>query len=348
MVRAGIVGVSGYGGGELARLLSQHPQAKITYVTSETYKEKPISSALPGFAGRSELICEVFDVDVAVTRCDVVFLAQGAGFAMNTAGKLIEAGKKVIDLSADFRLKDCAEFSKWYRMDHTCADLVKEAAYGLPELHRKEIASARLVANPGCFPTSAILGLAPLFADQLIELDSIIINSLSGVSGAGRSKQTLSYHFPELNENASPYGVGGTHRHTPEIEQELSQLADEKVQVSFTPHLIPVTRGILTTSYANLTRKVSSEDLIALYRTAYEREPFVIVLDKGMMPSTKQVCATNNVLIGLAVDARTGRVTVASSEDNLVKGMAGQAIQNMNLMYGLPETTGLTMTAIWP
>lgn len=349
MTRAGIVGVSGYGGGELARLLLAHPGVDLAYVTSETYQGKPLSAALPGIGRRgADLVCKHFSEEAAIDQCDVVFLAQENGFAMHIAGALLEAGKKVIDLSADFRLKDVQSYQQWYRLEHTAPALLEKAAYGLPELYKNQIAGAQLVSNPGCYPTSAILALAPLLSPRLIDPGTIVINSLSGVSGAGRSKHTLQYHFPELNESVSAYGVAGAHRHTPEIEQALSDVAGEKVMISFTPHLIPITRGILTTAVADLAGGQKLEELRAMFVKFYADAPFVVVMEPGQFPATKQTQGTNYVYIGLAVDNRTNRVTVISAEDNLVKGAAGQAIQNMNLMCGFEETTGLEMGAVWP
>jgi len=354
-LRAGIVGVSGYGGGELARLLLAHPQVALTYVTSGTYAGKPLRAALPG-AAPSDLICEVFDPAACAARCDLVFLAGEAGLAMTIAPHLLEAGKKVVDLSADFRLKDPAVYQEWYKAEHTAPELLDEAVYGLPEITGKSaIGKARLLANPGCHVTAAVLGLAPLLNAESVETKSLIIDSYSGVSGAGRSKFGLDYHFSEVNESMRPYGVGGVHRHTPEIEQALSGLGGEDALVTLTPHLAPITRGILTTSYAAPTSSLAppllgagGADLHALYRDFYQDAPFVTILDPGQFPATKHVYGTNFCHIGLAVDKRTNRVIVVSAIDNLVKGAAGQAVQNMNLMCGFDETAGLTMSAVWP
>jgi len=348
-VRVGIVGVSGYGGGELARLLSMHPKAELTYVTSGTYKGKPLSAALPGVANRISLTCEEFDIDTAVAKCDVVFLAGEAGLAMKLAEPLIGAGKKVIDLSADFRLKSTADYQQWYKSEHTAPHMIDQAVYGLPELNREAIKKASLIANPGCYPTSAILALAPLLrGPRLIDPKTIIIDSHSGVSGAGRSKFGLDYHFSEVNESIKPYGVGGVHRHVPEIEQALGQVAGTEITVTFTPHLSPITRGILTTAYANFYGNADAASLLITFKDYYLSHPFVVVMDEGQFPATKYAEGTNYCYIGVAVDKRTNRVIVISAEDNLVKGMAGQAIQNMNLMCGFDETDGLTMVGMWP
>jgi len=310
-IRTGILGVSGYGGGELARLLAQHPNVELTYVTSGTYAGKPLGAALPGFTGNSPLICEVFDLQDAINRCDLVFLAGENGLAMKTAGPLIDAGKKVIDISADLRLKDASAYPIWYKMEHTSPELLKKAVFGLPELHKDEIKSANLIANPGCFVTSAILAISPLLAFDLIDPNTLIVDSLSGVSGAGRSKFGLDYHFSEVNESMKAYGVGGKHRHTPEIEQELSIVAGKDVRITFTPHLIPVTRGILSTVYATLTG--SPKNLVNLFRERYANDPFVVVLDEGSLPATKHVTGSNYCHIGISVDERTNRVIVLSA-----------------------------------
>jgi N-acetyl-gamma-glutamyl-phosphate reductase len=348
MINAGIVGVSGYGGGELARLLSIHPNVKLTYVASGTYKGQKLAAALPGFPQKNPLICEEYDEETVISRCDVVFLAQETGFAAKHAASLADRGKKVIDLSADLRIKDQAVYTQWYKAEASSRDLLKRAVYGLPELHREEIREAQIIANPGCYPTSAILALAPVIASKSVELDRIVISSMSGVSGAGRSKHTLQYHFPELNESATVYGVAGQHRHTPEIEQALSILAGEQVIISFTPHLIPVSRGILTTVVVDLARDMTTRELVGAIAEFYEKEPFVNVLPEGSFPATKHTLGSNFVHIGAAVDPRTGRATIVSAEDNLIKGAAGQAIQNMNLMYGHAEETGLTMAGMFP
>ncbi len=344
--KVGIVGVSGYGGGELARLLVGHPSVELVYVTSETYAGQPLGAALPGIAPGVNLLCESFDPAACAAQCEFVFLAGEAGLAMRSAPLLLEAGRKIVDLSADFRLEDPEVYKQWYKQPHTAPHLLDEAVYGLPEINRIAIETARLVANPGCHVTAAVLALAPLLGTGMIAPETIIIDSLSGVSGAGRSKFGLDYHFAEVNESLRPYGVGGFHRHIPEIEQALSVLAESPVTVTFTPHLVPITRGILATVYASTEE--TEADLRTAFEEAYEGEPFVSLLAAGQFPATKHVCGTNFCHLGLALDARTGRVIIVSAIDNLVKGAAGQAIQNMNLMCGFPETAGLTGSAVWP
>jgi N-acetyl-gamma-glutamyl-phosphate reductase len=346
VVKVGIVGVSGYGGGELARLLLAHPNAELAYVTSETYAGKPLGAALPGLAPGVSLTCESFDPAVCAEQCDFVFLAGEAGLAMRAAPALLEAGVKIVDLSADFRLEDPEVYARWYQAKHTASHLLDEAVYGLPELNKIAIETARLVANPGCHVTAAVLALAPLLSAGMIAPETIIIDSLSGVSGAGRSKFGLDYHFAEINESMKPYGVGGVHRHIPEIEQALSFVAESPVTVTFTPHLVPVTRGILSTVYASTEE--TEDDLRSAFTEFYADAPFVSLCEAGQFPATKPVFGTNFCRIGLALDPRAGRVVVIAAIDNLVKGAAGQAVQNMNLMCGFSETVGLEASAVWP
>ncbi len=345
-ISVGIVGASGYGGGELLRWLSLHPHARVGVATSNTYAGRPVSASFPGLAGIVDLEFGADSGIEDVSKCQVVFLARDNGVAMGLAPELVAAGCKVIDLSADFRFRDAADYQSWYNTAHKSPELTKTAAYGLPELHFEEIRKASVVGNPGCYTTTSILALAPLVAQKLIDHTTIIIDGKSGVSGAGRSKFGLDYHFSEANESVSAYKIAGTHRHTGEIEQELGLLAGEKVTVSFTPHLIPMTRGILCTCYAKLTDSVTADELRTRFREFYRDAPFVQVIDG--LPASKHTLGTNMCHIGIAVDSRTNRVTVVSATDNLGKGMVGQAIQNMNLMFGFDETAGLRIPGIWP
>ena len=348
MVRVGIIGASGYAGAELVRYLLGHPGAQVAYLASETYAGRPLSDAFPSILGQDLPDCESYDAEIAADRCDIVFQAQGNGVGMKLAPELLEFGKKLIDIPADFRLKDLAEYKQYYGADHTAPDLAAEAVYGIPELRAAEIAKARLIANSGCYATSAILALAPLVGLSLAEANSIVIDSKSGVSGAGRSKLDVSGLFCETNEGFRAYAVG-SHRHTPEIEQELSWLAGEKVTISFTPHMVPMNRGILTTAYARVDASVgSTADLVAVYREFYSGKPFVVVLDEGRQPGTKNVFGTNFCHIGAVLDKRAGRAIVTCAIDNMGKGAAGQAVQNMNLMCGFEETTGLMSSAVYP
>lgn len=346
MTDVAIIGASGYGGAELLRWLSVHPTARVAVASSNTYAGKPAAAVFPGLANRVPLVYADDSNLAEITRCKVVFLARDNGVAMGLAPELLAAGCKVIDLSADFRFRNPALYETWYKIPHKSPELSRSAVYGLPELHKEEICKAQLVGNPGCYTTTSILALAPLVADRLVDLTSIVIDGKSGISGAGRSKFGLDYHFSEANESVSAYKVGGTHRHTPEIEQELSFLAGKPVTVSFTPHLIPMTRGILATCYATLVTRVSAEELRERYRQFYQDAPFVHISDG--LPASKHAVGSNMCHIGLAIDARTNRVTVVSVTDNLGKGMVGQAIQNMNLMCGFPETAGLEMPGMWP
>lgn len=346
MVRVGVVGATGYGGAESVRLLLRHPQAEITYITSETYLGRRLDEVIPAFSGCTDLKCESFSPDEAASRCDVVFLARtDAGWSMDVAPKLLERGVRVVDFSADFRLRDPAVYTLWYKKDHTAQDLLKQAAYGIPELWRDAIRDAKLVANPGCYPTSVLLGLAPLLTAGLVR--DVSVSAASGVSGAGRSKITLDYHFPEVNESIRPYGVQG-HRHRPEMEQGMSALSGREFRITFVPHLAPMTRGILATMFVSLTRAVDQGELDGLYQSFYEGERFVQVLTSGRLPETGSVCGSNNCHISAVADSHTGRAVVMSAIDNLVKGMAGQAVQNMNLMMGLLEASGLDQPGLYP
>ncbi len=353
MVSVGIIGVTGYAGGELVRLLSRHQGVRILHVASESNLGQPLAKAFPGLAGTASgrLVCEGRDIVRIARDCDVVFLAQESGAAMTQAGEILDLGKRVIDLSADFRLRDETVYEEWYKIEHQAAQYLHEGAvYGLPELNRQYVAGARLVANPGCYPTSAILALAPLLREKLIGTHGIVIDGKSGVSGAGRARNDLSYRYSEANEATRPYNIGGAHRHTPEIEQELSvHGAPDQIRVTFTPHLVPMTRGLLTTCYAHaVSDAVTTETVLATLRKQYADAPFVVVRDANDYPSTKDVYGSNFCHIGAKVDARTRTVVVTSVIDNLVKGAAGQAVQNMNLMCGLDETQGLEGTGLWP
>lgn len=347
MIKVGVVGATGYTGVELVRLLSAHPDARVIKATTENYQGQPLEQVYPHLGQFSSLVGEGVSISSLVSECDVLFTALPHGVPMELAGTVLSGGKKLIDLGADFRLKDAAEYERWYKHAHTAPDLLVKAVYGQPETNRANLTGAALVANPGCYPTSAILAAAPLLKNGIVETEGIIIDSKSGVSGAGRSA-TLGVHFCEVNENFKAYSIAGTHRHTPEIEQELSRLAGTKVLVSFTPHLVPMTRGILTTAYFRLNRPVTTRQSVDLFRDFYNTEPFIRVRPAGDLPQTKQVWGSNFCDIGVQVDERTGRITVISVIDNLVKGAAGQAIQNMNIIFGLDETAGLMNCPVYP
>lgn len=338
MLKVGVIGATGYTGLELVRLLLQHPEVQLTALTSERQAGVPYGRAFPQFQDRVSLTLEKFDPAALAGKIDFAFLCLPHHEAMDGARALLDQGIPVVDLSADFRLRDVDTYQQWYG-PHSQSGLLKEAVYGLPELYRKEIKQARLVANPGCYPTSCILGLAPLIKKGLIDTKSIHCDSKSGVSGAGRSlNQDLL--FCETNESLKAYKIG-KHRHTPEIEQELSQMAGEVVKITFIPHLIPMDRGILSTLYAKNTAGLDSKGLHEVYAAHYGEEPFVRLKELDAFPSTHDVYRSNYCDIGVHADERTGRIIVVSAIDNLTKGASGQAVQNMNLMKGFPETTGL-------
>ena len=345
MLKVGIYGASGYTGQELLRLLLRHPQAEVVALTSRRYAGVSVADIYPVFVGLTDLAFVDASPEDMAGAADIVFLALPHGVSMAVAPIFLKAGKKVIDLSADFRLRDVATYERWYSR-HSARDIMKESVYGIPELYGDEIAKAKLVANPGCYPTSVILGLAPLLKANWIDDSSIIADSKSGVSGAGREPQVGTL-FCEVDEGFKAYKVG-EHRHTPEMEQEISILAGCDVIISFTPHLLPITRGILSTIYAKLQKEVATEELIDLYRAFYKGKKFVRVYKAGTFPNISSVRGSNYCDIGLTVDARTKRVIIICAIDNLVKGAAGQAIQNMNLMCGLSEDTGLTMISLFP
>lgn len=345
MVKVAVVGASGYTGVELIRLLDTHPGVEISCVTSRQNAGEEISSVFPSLLSRISLVCDPVEVGLIVEKADFVFTALPHKTAMEVVPDLLDAGKKVVDLSADYRLQDKSVYEHWYQ-EHTSPHLLSEAVYGLPEIYRNRVKNTRLTANPGCYPTSVALGLAPLIRGELINLSTLVVDSKSGTSGAGRSAKVESL-FCEVNEGFKAYGVGA-HRHTPEIEQTLSDLAGEDVVISFTPHLLPINRGILSTCYATLTTALSTSELVSVFREHYRQEPFVRVHPEGSLPNVAHVRGSNFCDLGVVSDPRTGRVIVVSAIDNLVKGAAGQAVQNMNLMLGMEETTGLTALPVFP
>ena len=346
MLNIAIIGASGYTGVELARLLSNHPEVRLTLVTSRQFEGQPLSQVFPNLRTKVDLLCENPDIDRLCDRADLYFTAVPHKTAMDLVPHLRQAGKKVVDLSADFRLKDQSVYEEWYQ-PHSSAQLLSEAVYGLPELYRDAIAGSSLVANPGCYPTSIILGLAPLLKAGVIDSDTIIADSKSGTSGAGRSAQIGSL-FCEVTDGFRAYKVGGVHRHTPEIEQELSLLGGRDITISFTPHLLPLSRGILSTIYARLQPGQTESSIHQFYQAMYADEPFVRVLPPGNLPATQYVRGSNFCDIGFTIDRRTGRIIVLSVIDNIVKGAAGQAIQNMNIMCGFDETKGLEVVPLFP
>lgn len=338
MIKAAVLGASGYTGFELLRILSMHPGARVTKATSRQHKGSPIPEVFPALKGYYDGLAFSDPAEFSATDAEVVFSALPHGASQEVVPTLLKAGKRVIDLSADFRLKDPAVFNTWYG-EHKSESLLKEAVYGLPELNRDKIKTARLVANPGCYPTGAVLALAPLMKAGLVENNTIVIDSKSGVSGAGRGA-SLDTSFVEVSGAFKAYKVG-SHRHTPEIEQELGALASLPVSVTFTPHLLPVSRGILTTAYANLKKSMTAKEAHKLYSDFYSKERFVRVMPEGKSPDIAQVRASNYCDIGVFSDEKKRRVIAISAIDNLVKGASGQAVQNMNIMTNTPEETSL-------
>ncbi|MEO7496738.1 MAG: N-acetyl-gamma-glutamyl-phosphate reductase [Massilia sp.] len=345
MIKVGIVGGTGYTGVELLRLLAAHPDAQLTAITSRKEDGLPVADMFPSLRGHVDLAFSAPD-KVDLTQCDVVFLATPHGVAMAQAPELLAAGVKVIDLAADFRLKDQATFEKWYKIPHTAPELLDEAVYGLPELNREAIKGARLIANPGCYPTTMQLGLYPLLKNNLIDAGSLIADAKSGVSGAGR-KAEISTLFSEASDNFKAYGVSG-HRHTPETTAQLQRFTEQKVGLVFTPHLVPMIRGMHSTLYARLTKEISNDALQALFEEQYKDDAFVDVMPFGSHPETRSTRGSNMLRLALHRPEDTDLVVILVVQDNLVKGASGQAVQCMNLMFGLPETTGLKQVALLP
>lgn len=338
MIKVAVLGATGYAGVELVRILSNHPEVSIEFLGSHSFDGQKISDVYKNFAHILDKECSELDLD-EVSKCDVAFTALPHGASKTVIPQLVEKGIKVIDLSGDFRYDDVKVYEKWYGEEHCAPELLAESVYGLCELHRDEIKDARLIGNPGCYTTCSILGAAPVLAKGLAESKNIIVDAKSGVTGAGRTTN-LPFSFCECTENTKAYKIA-THRHTSEIEQELSKLAKEEIIISFTPHLIPQKRGIFSTIYINLKEKHTTEEIVNLYKEYYKDEFFVRVRNAGELPETKHVAGSNFVDIGVVVDERLNRLVVTSTIDNLFKGAAGQAVQNMNILFGLDETTGL-------
>ena len=344
MIKIGIVGGTGYTGVELLRLLAHHPEADVRVITSRKEAGVAVRDMFVSLRGRFDALKFCDPAEAKLQECDVAFFATPHGVAMAQARELVDAGIKIIDLAADFRLKDSATFTQWYKMPHACTDLLAESVYGLPEFRREAIKKARIVGNPGCYPTSVQLGFIPLLQAGIVDSEHLIADAKSGASGAGR-KAEIGLLLAEVADNFTAYGVGG-HRHHPEIVQELAAHSETPIKLVFTPHLVPMIRGIHATLYARLTR--TDVDLQALFETAYAAEPFVDVLPPGSTPDTRSVRASNLARIAVHRSGGGDIVTVLVVIDNLVKGAAGQALQNMNLMFGLPETTGLTGVPVVP
>ena len=345
MIKVAIAGATGYGGAELVRLLHAHPQVALGALTSKTYAGQQIGEVYPNLASLDHAL-QPLDAG-ALAGADVVFFGLPHGEAMKRVPAALEGGARVIDLSGDFRLKDAALYPRWYGFEHTAPDLLAEAVYGLVETHRAEIADARLVANPGCYPAGALLAVLPLLRQGLAQGPEIIVDSKSGISGAGRTSLQLAYHYPEADEDVTAYQVTG-HRHTPEMEQEMTEAAGRPMRVVFTPHLVPATRGIFTTAYAALRDGVEPDDVESAFVETYRDEPFVVVCRGDALPHTKATRASNFAHVAVRVDQRAGRAVCLSAIDNLGKGMASQAVQCMNVMFGLSEASAIGAPGPYP
>ncbi|MBQ8184433.1 MAG: N-acetyl-gamma-glutamyl-phosphate reductase [Lachnospiraceae bacterium] len=346
MVKVGIIGSTGYAGGELVRLLMGHPQAEIKWYGSRSYIDKKYADVYQNMFQIVEDVCKDDNMEALAQEVDVIFTATPQGLCASLVKEEILSKVKIIDLSADFRIKDVDVYEKWYGITHPCPQYIPEAVYGLCEINREAVKGARILANPGCYPTCSTLSIYPLVKEGIIDPATIIIDAKSGTSGAGRGAKVDNLYC-EVNENIKAYGVAG-HRHTPEIEEQLTYAAGEPVLLNFTPHLVPMNRGILITAYASLKKDVTYEEVKAIYDKYYADEQFVRVLNKDVCPQTKWVEGSNYVDVNFKIDPRTRRVIMMGAMDNLVKGAAGQAVQNMNLMFGLPENMGLNLVPMFP
>lgn len=346
MIKVGIIGSTGYAGQELVRILLRHPEAKIVWYGSRSYIDKKYSEVFGNMFQLVEDICKGEDMEELASQVDVIFTATPQGLCGSLVNEEILSKVKIIDLSADFRIKDVAKYEKWYGMEHQSPEFVKEAVYGLCEVNREDVKKARLIANPGCFPTCSVLSIYPLAKEGLIDMSTVIIDAKSGTSGAGRGAKVANLYC-EVNESIKAYGVT-THRHTPEIEDQLSYASGENVLINFTPHLVPMNRGILVTAYATLKQPATYDEIKAVYDKYYQDEYFVRVLEKDVFPETRWVEGSNFVDVNFKIDERTNRIVMMGAIDNVVKGAAGQAVQNMNLLFGLAENTGLQMVPMFP
>lgn len=346
MVRVGIIGSTGYAGAEIVRLLLQHRDVEIKWYGSRSYIDKRYYEVFQNMFQLVDDKCLDDNMEELADMADVIFTATPQGLCASLVNESILNKVKIIDLSADFRIKDVAVYEKWYGIEHKSPQFIKEAVYGLPEINREMVKTARLIANPGCYPTCSFLSIYPLAKEGIIDMKSIIIDAKSGTSGAGRGAKVNNLYC-EVNENIKAYGVL-THRHTPEIEEQLSYASGKEAEVIFTPHLVPMNRGILVTAYANLAKSVTYDEVKAIYDTYYNNERFVRVLDKDVCPETRWVEGSNFVDVNFKIDERTNRVVIMGAMDNLVKGAAGQAVQNMNLMFGFDETEGLLGVPLFP
>ena len=346
MIKVGIIGATGYAGGELARILMGHKDAKIVWYGSRSYIDKKYADVYQNMFQIVDAKCLDDNMEELAKKADVIFTATPQGFCASVISEAILADTKIVDLSADFRIKDVDTYEKWYGIQHKSPQFIEDAVYGLCEINREDVKGARLVANPGCYTTCSILTAYPLAKEGLIDMNTLIIDAKSGTSGAGRGAKVGNLYC-EVNENIKAYGVA-SHRHTPEIEEQLGYAAKEDVRISFTPHLVPMNRGILATEYATLTKQTTYEEVKAVYDKYYKEEKFIRVLEEGVCPETKWVEGSNYVDINFKIDPRTNRIIMMGAIDNLVKGAAGQAVQNMNLMFGLPESEGLELVPMFP
>lgn len=346
MIKVGIIGATGYAGGELVRILTGHKEAEIKWFGSRSYIDQKYASVYQNMFQIVDATCMDDNMEELAKQVDVIFTATPQGLCASLVNESILSKVKIIDLSADFRIKDVATYEKWYGIEHKSPQFIEEAVYGLCEINREDIKNARLVANPGCYTTCSILTAYPLAKEEIIDMSTLIIDAKSGTSGAGRSAKVANLYC-EVNENMKAYGVA-THRHTPEIEEQLGYASGENVVLNFTPHLVPMNRGILATEYAKLTKDVTYDEVKAIYDKYYANEKFIRVLEKDVCPETKWVEGSNYVDINFKIDPRTNRIIMMGAIDNLVKGAAGQAVQNMNLMFGLKESEGLELVPMFP
>ena len=345
-MKVGIIGSTGYDGAEIVRLLYSHPEAEIVWYGSRSYIDKNFASVFGNMFKLVPDVCKGENIKELAETVDVIFTATPQGYCATLVSEEVLSKTKIIDLSADFRIKDVATYEKWYGIEHASPEFIDEAVYGLCEINREAVKNARLIANPGCYPTCSFLSIYPLLKEGVIDRNTIIIDAKSGTSGAGRGAKVNNLYC-EVNESIKAYGVA-KHRHTPEIEEQLSYVAGDDVLINFTPHLVPMNRGILVTAYATLTKKITEDEVRDIYHKYYDDEFFVRVLDKGVCPETRWVEGSNFADVNAVVDERTGRVIMMGAIDNVVKGAAGQAIQNMNIMFGLAENTGLNFAPLFP
>ena len=346
MIKVGIIGATGYAGGELVRILMGHKEAEIVWYGSRSYIDQKYADVYRNMFQIVDAKCMDDNIEALADQVDVIFTATPQGFLASVINEHIFGKTKIVDLSADFRIKDVKVYEKWYGIEHKSPQFIEEAVYGLCEVNRDKVKGARLIANPGCYTTCSILTAYPLAKEGIIDMRTLIVDAKSGTSGAGRGAKVPNL-FCEVNENMKAYGVA-SHRHTPEIEEQLGYASGENVTISFTPHLVPMNRGILATEYATLKKDVTGEEVKAIYDKYYADEKFVRVLGEGVCPETKWVEGSNYVDIGFKLDPRTNRIVMMGAIDNLVKGAAGQAVQNMNLLFGLPESEGLELVPMFP